>query len=250
MLVVIAPRGEDAAVTPSPGRGALVALLLLLPATARAEDPEAARAKQKRERIEARFERIRGLATGIMSSGTSLVDVGSRGRYRRGGVQLEVDVHRFFTDRFGFGLVLQGLPPAGTSSAARDILFGRAEGFLEAAAASWEGSLPGSLVLGAGVGGDGPRYWFSENGRFYGAAFARLRLAPVRDTRAELTYTALPVALAAQHVRLHEHRLEIAVSWKLLQLGTRVAYTFSRGGEPVRDYFQQELGAFVGLSVY
>lgn len=236
-------------------RGGAAALLLLsLSATsiARADDGEPSLAKQKREREARLFEQIRMLATGVMGSGTSLVGVGSRGRYHRGGVQLDLEVHRFFSDRFGFGLILQGFPPTGGGGGGGDkeITFGRGEGYLEAGLASWGGALPGSLVLGAGLGGDGPRYWFSENGRFYGAAFARLRLLPSRDTRLQLTVAALPVALAAQHVRLHEHRVEIATSWKLLQLGTRIAYTFSRGGEPVRDFFQQELAAFVGISVY
>lgn len=229
-------------------RGSLVLVALLaLPATARAESREA---KEKRERRARLFEQVRVAVGGVLASGTSLVGVGSRGRYHHAGAALEFDVHRMVNDWFGFGIVFMGLPPVMSGDGARETLFVRGEGFLDAGVASWGGSLPGSLVIGAGFGGDGPRYWFAEHGRFYAIAFGRLRLLLSRDTRLQITYSPVPVALAAQHVRLHEHRLEVAGSWKLLQIGTRLSYTFSRGGDPVRDYFQQELGAFVGLSVY
>jgi hypothetical protein len=229
---------------------AAAALLVALPAAARAQSFEAKDAKEKRERRSRLFEQVRIGLSGVLGSGTSLVGVGSRGHYRRGGVAIELEVHRLVTDWFGFGLVFQGFPPTAPSDAGRELVFGRGEGFLEAGAAAWRGALPGSLVFGAGFGGDGPRYWFAEHGRFYAIAFGRVRLFLSRDTRLQITYAPVPVALAAQHVRLHEHRFEVAASWKLLQVGTRLAYTFSRGGDPVRDYFQQELGAFVGLSVY
>lgn len=231
--------------------GAAAALLLVThPATARAQSFETKEAKEKRERRSRQFEQIRLALSGVLGSGTSLVGIGSRGHYHRGGMAIELDVHRMLTDWFGFGLVFQGFPPTAPSDGGRELVFGRGEGFLDAGVASWRGSLPGSLVIGAGFGGDGGRYWFAEHGRFYAIAFGRVRLFLSRDTRLQLTYAPVPVALAAQHVRLHEHRLEVAASFRLLQVGTRLAYTFSRGGDPVRDYFQQELGAFVGLSVY
>lgn len=233
----------------SPVRLVVLAVLLALPATASAQTFETKEATEKRERRSRLFEQIRIAVDGVLASGTSLVGVGSRGRYHLGGGSLEFDIHRFVNDWFGFGIVFKGFPPAAPGD---DHLtaFGRGEGFLDAGVASWGGALPGSLVIGAGFGGDGPRYWFAEHGRFYGIAFGRVRLFLSRDTRLQLSYAPIPVALAAQHVRLHEHRFEVAAGWKLLQVGTRLTYTFARGGDPERAYFQQELGAFVGLSVY
>jgi hypothetical protein len=245
-----ADAGEDLLMIP-PLRLSVGALLLVaLPAAARAADAEAGEKRAERERVARLFEQIRVSADGVLGSGTSLVGVGSLGRYRRAGGALEFDVHRMIRGWLGFGLAVQVLPPAASGGAGRDMVFGRGEGFLDAAVTSWAGALPGSLVLGAGFGGDGPRYWFSDHGRFYGIGFARVRLFLTRDTRLQITYAAIPAALATQRVRLHEHRFEVATGWKLLQIGTRLTYTFTRGGDPARDFFQQELGAFVGLSVY
>lgn len=229
------------------GIAAVALIMLAWPASARGE--EDAVKKARRELRSRRFDQIRALLSGALFSGTQLVGVGSRGRYVGGGPAIELNAERFFTDRLGAGGVLMGFPP-GYNADLRKIAFFRGELFGEVAVGATGGALPCSLVLGAGAGGDLARYWFSENGRFYGLAFARGRLFPARDIRLQITYTAIPVALATTGVKLHEHRIEAGVSWKLLQVGTRFHTTIANGGIPDRTFVQQELGIFAGLSVY
>ncbi len=229
------------------GIAAIALVMLAWPAFARGADDAAKKAR--RELRSKRFDQVRALVSGVLFSGTRLVGAGSRGRYVGGGGALELNAERFFTDRLGAGGVLAGFPPA-MNADARKLAFFRGELFGLLALDAWGGALPGSAVVGLGAGGDLSRYWSSENGRFYGLAFGRLRLFTSRDTRGQITYTAIPVALATTGVKLHEHRIEAGVSWKLLQVGTRFHTTVANGGVPDRTFVQQELGIFAGLSVY
>jgi hypothetical protein len=198
------------------------------------------------------FQQIRLAASVVTFSGTELVGVGSVGRYRLGGGALDIGVERFPFGRFGFGLLLSVFPPTtgAGGGGGESPVYARGDLLAEAGLVTWEGAVPGSVVVGAGLGGDGPRYWFAEDGRFYGLALARLRLWLSRDTPLQLTYFAVPVAVATGDVSLHEHRFELGTGYGLLTFGTRVVYTFLEGGTPERSFFQQELGAFVGIGVY
>lgn len=220
-----------------------------LPAGAKESSTAADAEERRRDR---HFQQIRIAANVVTFSGTQLVGVGSVGRYRLGGGALEIGVERFPFGRLGFGLLLQVFPPTTGAGGGGDDspVYVRGEGLVEAGLVTWEGAVPGSVVVGAGVGGDGPRYWFAEDGRFYGLALARLRLWLSRDTPLQLTYAAMPVAVATGDVSLHEHRFELATGYGMLTFGAKVAYTFLEGGAPERAFFQQELGAFVGLGVF
>ena len=223
----------------------------LLPAEAAAVQAAADADAEQRLR-DRHFQQIRVAANVITFSGTELVGLGSVGRYRLGGGALELGVERFPFGRFGFGLLLNIFPPTNSigSGGSEALTYFRGDLLAEAGVATWEGAVPGSVVVGAGFGGDGPRYWFTEDGRFYGLALARLRLWLSRDTPLQLTYFAVPVAVATGDVSLHEHRFELATGYGLLTLGTKVVYTFLEGGTPARAFFQQELGAFVGIGIY
>lgn len=223
----------------------------LLPA--QAADARAANDADAEQRLRDRhFQQIRVAANAVTFSGTELVGVGSVGRYRLGGGALELGVERFPFGRFGFGLLFNIFPPTmgAGGGGSESPFYARGDVLAEVGLATWEGAVPGSVVVGAGVGGDGPRYWFAEDGRFYGLTLARLRLWLSRDTPLQLTYFAVPVAVATGDVSLHEHRFELATGYGLLTLGTKVVYTFLEGGTPERAFFQQELGAFVGIGIY
>jgi hypothetical protein len=209
-------------------------------------------ADAEQKRFDQHFQQIRMAANVVTFSGTQLVGTGSVGRYRLGGGALELGVERLPFGRFGFGLLFQVFPPTSGAGGGGDDapFYVRGEGLVEAGLLAWEGAVPGSVLVGAGVGGDGPRYWFAEDGRFYGLAIARLRLWLSRDTPLQLSYAAIPVAVATGDVSLHEHRFELATGYKLLTLGTKVTYTFLEGGTPERAFFQQEIGAFVGIGLH
>ncbi|MBL9022511.1 MAG: hypothetical protein JNL21_09925 [Myxococcales bacterium] len=191
------------------------------------------------------FNQIRMLLSGSTFSGRSLVGTGSVGRYRLGGASLELEAERvfgvagFFVDVGGFYI-----PDSD------ELGYVRGEGGAAFGVASWQGAAPGSVLLAAGIGGDYGRYWYAEDGRFYGLASARLRLWPSRDVPLQLAYTAIPAAFTAIDGHHHEHRVELATGWSLLTFGSRLGFAFTSGGEPHRTFSQVEIGTFVGVGLY
>ena len=188
---------------------------------------------------------VRLLASVSTFSGESLVETGSVGRYRLGGGNLELEADRLF-GVVGFILHVGGfyIPDAD------ELSFIRGEGGVAFGVASWEGEVPGGVLLGLGMGGDYGRYWFSEEGRFYGMARAHLRLWPSPDVPLQLTYTAVPGAYTAVDGYHHEHRIELATGWSMLTFGSRLGLAYTTGGEPSRTFSHVELGTFVGFGLY
>ncbi len=191
------------------------------------------------------FNQIRLLAGMSTFSGERLVETGSVGRYRLGGGAIELDIERVF-GVVGFMAHLEGFGAPDTD----DLNFFRGEGGLTLGLASWRGDIPGGVLVTAGFGGDIWRYWFSEEGRFYPLARARVRLWPSRDVPVQLAYTALPVAVSGVDGHLQEHRIEIASGWSLLTFGSRLGFAVANAGEPRRTFSQAEIGAFVGIGFY
>ncbi len=191
------------------------------------------------------FNQIRMLLSGSTFSGRSLIGTGSVGRYRLGGASLELEAERvfgvagFFVDVGGFYI-----PDSD------ELGYVRGEGGAAFGVASWQGAAPGGVLLAAGIGGDYGRYWYAEDGRFYGLASARLRLWPSREVPLQLAYTAIPAAFTAIDGHHHEHRVELATGWSLLTFGSRLGFAFTSGGEPHRTFSQVEIGTFVGVGLY
>ncbi len=189
------------------------------------------------------LDQVRMLASESTFWGTRLVDTGSIGEYRLGGGSLELDVDRFF-GRIGFGLRLEGLPWENF-----EVGYARGEAMLGLAPFAWGSDYVGSLAIFAGIGGDGGRYWYAEDGRFFGIARVRLRVWPAPDIPFQASYVVMPGAYTGKDVYLHDHRLELAAGWKLLTFGARVGGTFAHGGDPENLFWQMEIGTFVGLGV-
>lgn len=214
------------------------------PEPAREPEPtpeERARTEARRAADEARFELY-----GLTYSGTRLVGEASRGRYRLGGTNVAVAVDRFFGIP-GFAARLEGFT---TLTGSSDLDFFRLEGAGAARVARWGGDFPGGVAVYAGVGGDLGRYWYAEDGRFYGLARAKARVWLSDETPLQVSYTAIPFALATGDVSLHEHRIEIASGYWIFGFGARIALTVVNGGSRDRTFVQQELGGFVSLGVF
>jgi hypothetical protein len=212
------------------------ALVLLWPVGAHADEPEGG---------ERPFNQLRALAGVSTFSGERLAGIGSIGRYRLGGGGIELDVQRVF-EVVGFMAHIGGFAGPDTD----EINYVRGEGGLALGIASWNGPVPGGVLIGLGLGGDLGRYWFAEDGRFYGMARGQVRIWPSRDVPLQLTYTALPLAHTAVGGHLQEHRVELASGWSLLTFGSRLGFTYVNAGEPRRTFSQMEIGAFVGLGFF
>lgn len=197
----------------------------------------------KKDNGEMALDQVRMLASGSTFWGTKLVETGSIGKYRLGGGSLELDVDRFF-GRLGFGFRLEGLPWENL-----DVGYVRGEAYGGVVPLRWGREHVGSLALFAGLGGDGGRYWYAEDGRFFGIARIRLRVWPAPEIPFQATYVVMPAAYTGKDVYLHDHRLELAAGWKLLTFGARVGGTFAHGGEPNHLFWQAEIGTFVGFGL-
>jgi hypothetical protein len=215
------------------------ALALLCPLRAHAEE-----GGDVGEEVRA-FNQIRLLASISTFSGEKLVETGSIGRYRLGGGGLELDLERVF-DFIGYMAHIEGFAAPDTD----DLNFFRGEGGLTFGVASWQGTVPGGVLVTVGCGGDVGRYWFAEEGRFYPLARARVRLWPGPDVPIQLSYTALPVAVSGAGGHLQEHRIELATGWSLLTFGSRLGFTVANAGEPRHTFSQLEIGAFAGMGFY
>ncbi len=177
--------------------------------------------------------------------GSELVGLGSVGRYRAVTGALDLRVERFAEEGFGLGLAFAVLPPP---NGIQDGFFLRGELFAALGVATWEGDVPGSVVLGLGAGGDYVDLGRSDPGRFYGLGRTRLTLWLRRDVTMGLSLESLPLVAAPVQVTQHEHRLELTSSYGFFELGARAAFTFLDGGEPARPFTQQTVGGFVGAA--
>lgn len=179
-------------------------------------------------------------------SGTTLVGVGSRERYRAGILALQIRGERYLDEGPGFGVNLEVFPPTGDDPPGS---FLRGEIVGGSGVGHWEGDVGGSVVLGAGVGGDALEVGDSV-GRFYGLLRGRMILFWRPEVTTSVTYEALPFILSPSDLAQHEHRIEIASGHGLLELGPRVAFTLRDGGVPARAFSEQTFGFFVGVGLH
>jgi hypothetical protein len=230
---------------------AVTAAWLSCATTARADGaddlPSAARTAFGFVRLDAAF---------ATHGGSRLVGAGSRERYRAAEVLIDLDVSRFPWERIGFDLrtsfSAQSLGGGAASGGGGDKKVGRyfgMRGTLDVGVLMWGGGAPGGLVVGLGGGFDfGDRLWFSTSGRVFALTMVRARHWFSTDWHAQATWMFVPTTSAALKVR--EHTFELAVGWKALQLGARLDRSTVTGGDPVRDYEDTRLTAFVGACFF
>ncbi len=176
-----------------------------------------------------------------MASGSHLVGVGSRERYRLVSYDLQLYITRFVSSRWGVNFDLTFDLPL-----ERESVLVRGEFGADLAIASWGGKLPGSWIASAGAGGDLGRYWYA--GRGYPYLSTRLRVWPTRTIALQARYLAIPISIGTT-LPTWEQRAELATSVGLFQFGLHASWVAATGGDPVRVYTQQELGAFIALAV-
>ena len=176
-------------------------------------------------------------------AGSRLEGVGSVARFTHGGGDLELGVMRFFKGQLGFYFGLAFFPPLQDT---RAIAYGRLDAALDVGVVKWGGAFPGSIILGAGFGGDLGRYSFG--GRFYPRLEARLRLRPSEHVSLFVTTDVMPAAVGPD-TRVFQARTDLGFAWRLLMVGFRFGHVVETGGTPERTFHQQELGLFVGVGV-
>lgn len=190
------------------------------------------------------FDVDRYAVVAAVREGSTLYGVGSRERYTAAIVAAQLNGERYLDEGPGFGLNLEAFPPTGASPPG---FFLRGEIFAGWAIVHWEGDVPGSVVAGAGVGGDALEVGESE-GRVYPLLRGRAKLWWSEEVTTSLVLESLPVIDSPSELRQHEHRLEIPIGVDILELGPRVALTFREGGMPSRGFFEGAYGVFVGVS--
>jgi hypothetical protein len=141
-----------------------------------------------------------------MASGSRIVGVGSRERYRSINGDLELFLTRFFSKSWGFEFGLSFVPPIPD----RDTVFVRGETGVDVALGAWRGALPGSWIVGAGIGGDLGRYSYA--GRGYPYAMTRVRIWPSHTISLQLQTEVVPVSIGS-HLPTWEQRVEFARVW-------------------------------------
>lgn len=207
-------------------------------------------AREERERREEA--RLLGQAhasfAGVAYGGTRLSGTGSLGRYRLGTGAIELDADRYF-DWLGVGVHVGFFPAAG-SGVGYDALYARVEGSVSAKLATWRGSVPGGVAIGAGLGGDFTPVWFADEWRFYPLLRAKARWWLSSEVPLQLGYTVLPAAAGKEGLSMHEHRWQIGSGYGLLGFGTRLGVAFIDVDTSQRSYFHHEIGAYVSVGVF
>lgn len=178
-------------------------------------------------------------------SGSTLHGVGSRERYTAATVAFQIRGERYLDEGPGFGVNLEVFPPTGGDPPGS---FLRAEIFGGSGIARWDGDVPGSVIVGAGVGADSLEVGDAV-GRFYALGRGRLALFWSDEVTTSVVVESLPFVHASADLAQHEHRIELAASYELLELGPRAAFTFRDGGVPSRSFSEQTFGFFVGVGL-
>lgn len=171
--------------------------------------------------------------------GSTLYGAGSVERYTASIVAAQLSGERYLDEGPGFGLNLEAFPPPG--------FWLRGEIFAGWAIVHWEGDVTGSVVAGAGVGGDALEVGESQ-GRVYPLLRGRAILWWSDQVTTSLVLESLPVIDSSSTLRQHEHRAEIPIGVDILQVGPRLALTFRDGGQPSRSFFEGTYGIFVGVT--
>jgi hypothetical protein len=177
--------------------------------------------------------------------GSTLYELGSVERYTTIMLAAQIRGERYLEEGPGFGLNLEVFPPTGANPPG---FFLRGEAFAGWALTHWTGDVPGSVVVGAGIGGDALEVGDSV-GRVYGLLRGRAVLWWEDEVTTSLVYEVLPFIDSPSELRQHEHRLEIPVGVEMLEAGPRVGLTFRDGGEPARGFFEAMVGVFVGVGI-
>jgi hypothetical protein len=184
------------------------------------------------------FDKVRLGVWGGTWSGSRLEGEGSVARVQKPAVDLEIGATRYFTKRFGFDILVLGLP-YGDDHVRFDVGF-------DAVLAQWAGTTPGGLTFALGVGGDRGRYPYA--GRAYPRAVLRARVLASRENTVEASVEVLPVSFGPDG-RVVQHRSELSFARDLFQAGFRVSHAFHTVGDPSRTFMMQELGLFVGVGI-
>jgi hypothetical protein len=171
--------------------------------------------------------------------GSTLYAAGSVERYTASIVAVQLSGERYLDEGPGFGLNLEAFPPPAFHL--------RGEIFAGWAIVHWEGDVPGSLVAGAGIGGDALEVG-DVQGRYHPLLRGRAIFWWSDEVTTSLVLESLPVIGSSSGLRQHEHRLEVPVGVDVLTLGPRVALTFRDGGMPSRSFFEGAYGVFVGVT--
>lgn len=217
---------------------ALVASLVLGPATTKADERPAPAQTPREERL---FDTVRIGVWGSTWAGTRLVGEGSIGRVSRPALDLELAVRRYFTRHLGIDVRLQGFPLRDDAQA-----HVRGDLGLDVLLFRHDGATPFGITGVLGLGGDTGRYPYA--GRFYPRIGLRGRVHAGPSSTVELAAELLPAAFGPTG-RVFQHRSELAFGWSLFQAGFRVSHAFHDAGVPERTFVIQELSLFVGIGL-
>lgn len=185
-----------------------------------------------------RFDHARVELGGSYFHGSEMLGRGTRAAYRGGAAEGRLEARWFFHPRLGYDFTL-GYAFKGTSVEHR----GTFRMALDLVAKRWGDASPGIFFLSAGGGMEfNGASWLDRDVRGYGTVGAHL-IQRVRGLYVRADLRAVPIT--SDPVKLFAGELEAAFGFRWFEGGLRGSLTMGRGGDPEREYPQQQITFFV-----